>query len=151
MAYLYRYFILFFLTGIVVFGESMYIQQKQAPIKEIPSFLGKTVVTCKYGDTLQVIAEEKEWVQVQFGTKKGWIHSTSVTKQKIVMNSSVDAPSSVTSNEVMLAGKGFNQQVEGEYRKQNPKARFDLVDKMERRTISPQQVDTFVKNGALKE
>jgi hypothetical protein len=151
MAYLWK--ILFFSMIMVTygFGETIYIQQKQSLLKETPSFLGKTVVQCQYGDELKVITEKNEWKFVQYGSKKGWVHTTATTTKKIVMQGSVNAPSSVTSNEVMLAGKGFNVQVESEYRKKNPNLRFDLVDKMEKRTVTSQTQDAFIQIGQLRQ
>ena len=47
-------------------AESIYIQQKQTLLKETPSFLAKTVATCKYGDEVKVIEEKEKWKKVSF-------------------------------------------------------------------------------------
>ncbi|HEX5329826.1 SH3 domain-containing protein [Sulfuricurvum sp.] len=134
-----------------MYGASIFIRQKQTLLKETPSFLAKTVATCKFGDEVKVIEEKENWKKVSFASKKGWIHASSAVDNLSMSEANTNAPSSVSSNEVMLAGKGFNKQVEASYREQNPKMRFDLVDSMEKRTIKPQLQTSFVLNGQLKQ
>lgn len=132
-------------------AESIYIQQKQTLLKETPSFLAKTVATCKYGDEVKVIEEKEKWKKVSFKTKKGWIFASAAVENLNYSSGASNAPSSVSSNEVMLAGKGFNKQVESTYREQNPKMRFDLVDAMEKQSINPKSQVSFVQAGQLKQ
>ena len=58
---------------------------------------------------------------------------------------------SADTSDVVLAGKGFNREVEKEYRASDPSARFDLVDKVERETrVSSSEVAQFRKSGGLR-
>ena len=56
---------------------------------------------------------------------------------------------STSSEEIALAGKGFNQQVEQEYKKQNRNVDFSWVDKMEQIVIPQQEMQTFLQQGGL--
>jgi hypothetical protein len=57
---------------------------------------------------------------------------------------------SADTSDVILAGKGFNKEVEKEYRASDPSARFDLVDKVEQSSrVSPAEVARFRKAGGL--
>ena len=45
----------------------------------------------------------------------GWIHQSALTSKQIVMNSGAAVSSSANSQEIALAGKGFNEDVERQY------------------------------------
>lgn len=147
-------------TGVLLFtlvlyvtalwGETMSVQIKSAALKSSPSFLGQTLMTLKYGDSVSSLSENGDWIEVKALSKKGWLHTSALTTKEITLsNGSKTAPSSVTSNEVMMAGKGFNAQVEKQYRQSNPALRFDLVDKMEKYSISADTQRQFAKTGEL--
>jgi hypothetical protein len=55
---------------------------------------------------------------------------------------------SASSGEVALAGKGFNEQVEAEYKQQND-LDYTMVDRMEQFTVSIDEVVLFVEQGEL--
>lgn len=131
-------------------AETMSVQVKKEFLKSTPSFLGRNITTLHYGDKVRVLSEKEQWKQISIAKKKGWLHVSSLTDKRIVLNTgSTKAISGVSSDEIMLAGKGFNAQVEKKYRKNNPKLRFDLVDKMESYTVSAKKERTFAKYGKL--
>lgn len=133
-------------------AEIMHIQLKIAALKSTPSFLGKTLLSLRYGESVTSIQNNGEWVEVTVSSKKGWIHSSALTTKEIILsNASGTAPKNISSNEVMMAGKGFNAQVEKQYREKNPKLRFDLVNTMEEYTIASDSQRQFTKNGKLAE
>jgi hypothetical protein len=51
---------------------------------------------------------------------------------------------------VALAGKGFNAEVEAQYRKGHQNANYPAVDQMERVRISPQEMVAFLDQGEVK-
>ena len=60
-----------------------------------------------------------------------------------------DAAVTASSNEIALAGKGFNRQVEADYRKKNKNIRFTWIDRMEKFVVSNDEMNAFVKQGEL--
>lgn len=131
-------------------AETMSVQVKKSFLKGTPSFLGKNITTLYYADQVKFISKREAWMQVSKDKKKGWLHGSVLTDKKIVLNrGSSKAISGVSSDEIILAGKGFNSQVEKKYRQSNPKLRFDLVDKMERYTVPLEIERAFAKNGKL--
>ena len=46
-------------------------------------------------------------------------------------------------------GKGFNQQVESEFRAKNPNLDFTWVDKMETYVVSEEEMKQFLEKGGL--
>jgi hypothetical protein len=53
------------------------------------------------------------------------------------------------SDELALAGKGFNKQVEGAFRSKNPHMDFTWVDKMEAMEVSQEEIQRFLEDGEL--
>jgi hypothetical protein len=54
-----------------------------------------------------------------------------------------------TITETALAGKGFNSEVEAQFKARNKKADFATVDRMERLSVPESEVARFIKQGAL--
>jgi hypothetical protein len=54
----------------------------------------------------------------------------------------------VASGELALAGKGFNAQLEAEFRNKN-QLDFTQVDRMEKITIRSEQMESFLKEGLI--
>lgn len=140
------------LGGSIVSAESlMNVQVKDAPLKSAPSFLSSTVSVLHYGKQISLLASDGDWSQVRSGSMRGWLHSSALSEKTILLTTGTGkAQSGVSSNEVMIAGKGFNAQVESQYRKTNPTARFDQVDAMERDVVSSSNERKFASDGKLK-
>jgi len=56
---------------------------------------------------------------------------------------------SVTGKEIALAGKGFNEEVEAQYRKSNKNLDYTWINQMETMKVSPEQVEDFIAGGNL--
>jgi hypothetical protein len=81
--------------------------------------------------------------------RTGWMHVSALTEQEIVLKpTDKDIQTAASSDELALAGKGFNKQVEDQYRKQ---ARLDYaqVDKMEKIVVPPKYIREFIRVGRL--
>ena len=133
-------------------GEQFSVQVRDGQVRAKPSFLGAVIATVHYGDRLAVVQTKESWVEVTLaGSKQGWIHLSALTEKEIVLNPNAQQVSqAASSDELALAGKGFNKQVEEQFRKQNSQANFAGVDKMETFRISQEEVVQFLKAGDLK-
>jgi hypothetical protein len=130
----------------------MSVQVKKCQLRNQPSFMGSIVTTLAYGDQVTVSEEKESWLNVVASAKgsSGWVHVSALSAKQIVLNpDSRDVPGSTTSGEIALAGKGFNQQVEQEYKKQNRGVDFSWVDKMEQIVIPQQDIQSFLQEGGL--
>ena len=134
----------------IVSATSMSVQVKQSILKSAPSFLSKNITILKYGDKVQKIKDKDDWINVKIKKKQGWIHMSALSDKIILLQTSAkNAPSSVSSDEMVLAGKGFNKQVESKYKSSHPTMRFDLVDKMQNYSISVKSQKAFAKEGKI--
>lgn len=130
----------------------MSVQVKTGQLRLTPSFLGKIVARLYYGDRIYVIEEKGSWRRVGLsgGAAEGWIHASALSPKKIVLQAGAkDVETAASSDELALAGKGFNQQVESEFRAKNPNLDFTWIDKMEAFVVSENEMKQFLKKGGL--
>jgi len=130
--------------------ESMSVQVKESELRATPSFLGKIVAKVAYGDRVTVIETKGAWKKVSMkgGAPQGWINSSALTTKKIVLQAGqANVQTGATQNELALAGKGFNNQVEASYMAQNKKLDYTWINKMETFKISPDQMSAFLAKG----
>jgi len=131
---------------------AMSVQVKNSQLRATPSFLGSTAASVSYGEQVEVLQEQGDWAEVSAaGGKKGWIHQSALTRKKIVLNASgKDAELAASGDELALAGKGFNADVEARFRASHRDVDFASVDRMEAMTVSPAEMIVFLKEGGLK-
>lgn len=127
----------------------MSVQVRKADIRETPSYLGKVVTSLAYGDKVTIQTANGAWYQVTAAGQAGWIHNSALTKKNIVMKSGEGAQTTASSGEMALAGKGFNSDVEAQFKANHKDIDFTWVDKMERIKIPPAEIKAFAKEGHL--
>jgi hypothetical protein len=128
----------------------MSVTVKETPVRATPSFLAKALAVLAYGDQVQVLDTKGDWARVSSGKTQGWVSLKALTEKKIVLKSGADVSQSASSGEVALAGKGFNADVEAEY-KQEQKLDYTWVDAMEAVKVTPPQISSFLTRGGLTE
>ena len=73
-----------------------------------------------------------------------------MTTKKVAASSGGATAGKVDERDVANAAKGFNPQVENEYRKKNPTANFAAVDRMEKLGTSDAAAVAFVRDGHIQ-
>ncbi len=143
---------LLFLGSIAEAQKVMSVQVKEGELRATPSYLGKIVARVSYGDQVTVLAEQGGWKKVATaGTRaQGWMHGTALTSSKIALKAGqANVGSSVSRDEIALAGKGFSEEVESQYRKSHKNLDYAWINKMEAIKISPGQMEDFIAKGYL--
>ncbi|MBN1699394.1 MAG: SH3 domain-containing protein [Spirochaetales bacterium] len=145
--------LLIVLSGVTAAAQSgkMSIIVKETQAREKPSYLGKILAVLTYGEMVDTVSLEKDWYRVRLsGGREGWVHSSALTKKKIVLKAGkTDTEKYADSDDVVLAGKGFNEQVEKQYRKEKD-LDFSEVDRMEKIVVTPGQMEEFLGAGGLE-
>jgi len=78
------------------------------------------------------------------------MHSTALTNKRIAMKAGQsNVGTSVTRDEIALAGKGFSEEVEAQYRKRNKNLDYTWINKMEAAKVSQEQMEDFISSGRL--
>jgi hypothetical protein len=132
-------------------AETMSVQVKQGRVYAKPNFLSKLQATLPYGAKLKVEGEEGAWRQVSAKGLQGWMHVSALTESEINLQAgSRRAASGASSEEMTLAGKGFNKQVEAKYKATNKGLNYAAVNKMEKSyPVSVAQIKKFLRTGGL--
>ena len=117
-----------------------------------PTFLGKVVTKLDYGDRVEVDKEENSWVKVSpSGKNTGWVHLSALSGKEIILNpNSKDIEEAASSDEIALAGKGFNTEVEEKFKQDNKDIDFTWIDKMEKIVVSQNEIQNFINQRGLK-
>ena len=129
------------------------VQVRETYLRATPSFLGKITATLRYGERVSIIIDRGVWkkVAVPATRREGWIHGSAITTRTLVLKSGTQGvKTGATSREVALAGKGFNEQIEQEFRKKNRNLDFTWVDRMETFKVTSAQLQTFLEDGSLR-
>ncbi|HOW68056.1 MAG TPA: SH3 domain-containing protein [Candidatus Paceibacterota bacterium] len=131
---------------------AMSVQVKNGQVRATPSFLGQLIAPVSYGDRLPVLEQQGDWSKVTLsGGQTGWIHNSALSKKKIVMKAGGEtADAGVSGEEVAHAGKGFNAQVEADFKSKNQNIDFSWVDKMEQIKVTPEAIQQFLKEGGIQ-
>lgn len=134
--------------------KQMSVTVKETQVRVTPGYLGKVLGTLVYGDRITLLDQPadtlKGWVKVLGPDKKlqGFVNLASLTEKQIALASSGGVQQSASSGDVALAGKGFNADVEAQY-KQDQKLDYTWVDKMQGFQVPPEQVSAFLAQGGL--
>lgn len=130
-------------------AESVAVVVKKTSIRRDRQFSAPTLVEAQLGDAFSVVAREKGWVRVGTPSGEGWLHGSAVAARKALASSRAPAGGQSDDRDIAAAGKGFNPQVESEYRKQHPEANYAAVDRMEKLDATDAAVASFARDGRL--
>lgn len=138
------------ITGIALSSGMLSVQVRDGQVRATPSFLGQRVGTLHYGDQVAVLNKNGDWREVSAARVRGWMHQSALTKSVTAFQAGgQNAPLAASGDELALAGKGFNKQVENAYKAKNPTVDYAWVDRMETMTVSPEEMARFLKEGGL--
>ena len=137
-------------TAGVALAAPMNVQVRNAKVRATPSQLGRVVATVDYGAVVQAEGPQRGWYQVTTADgKTGWVHESALSKKAIAMRAGTsDAATGVSSDEVALAGKGFNEQVEAKLRADGT-LDYTWVDRMSAFEVHADQILEFRRQGHL--
>lgn len=149
----------FLLVGLAVvcvamlLAETLFVKVQTTYVRKEPKFYSPAVATLQAGESVTQIASEAGWFKVRTDKGvEGWIHSSAVQTGKFTVAAMDQSlKTRATTEEVALAGKGFNKQVEEEYKNRNKGVSFVEVDRMLKIKVSPDELRRFLMEGRLAE
>jgi hypothetical protein len=130
---------------------TMNVQSEKAVVRATPGPFAAAVATLGYGDQVTTLAEQGAWTQVKTAAGvMGWTQTSSLTKKTIKLQAGAkDVGTTASGQELALAGKGFNSQVEGEFKSKNPNMDFKAIDRMEQFKVGEKEMVKFIQDGGL--
>ncbi len=144
------------LASLIVWAaaEPQRVQVQKGQMRAQPSFLARVIKTLTYGDLVQVLQQDLPWVRVSDRDGlQGWVYTSALTQRQFLKSPGKDDGTSdtgATSEEISLAGKGFNKQVEVAFKSRHPTVDFTWVDRMEKITVSRSEMRQFLRRGRVK-
>ncbi len=133
-----------------VVGEEATIQIRSQHLFPRPVFYATPVGELEFGDVVMLLEESEDWFRIRTASgSTGWVHTTSVTGAVLSGGGVGSGSGEVTSDEIMLAGRGFNSDMEQSYSSSHPGLSFSGVDEMERVTVTPENIYAFLVAGDL--
>ena len=134
-------------------AENLIVKVQSTYLRKEPKFYASTVAALRAGESVVKIASQGDWYKVKTAAGlEGWLHASAVQSKKVdlvAMDKSLQTKASA--DEVALASKGFNEQVEKEYRSKNKDVDFAWVDRMLKIKVTPAQLKKFLEEGKLAE
>ncbi len=131
-------------------ADDVYVTVREAKLRTKQDFFSPGIADVRYGDKLNVLNESGSWLSVKTGGgKQGFIHQSAITERRVVLKGSAKFdPNQTSQSDVVLAGKGFNADVERRFAAAQH-VNFADVNAMEKIKISPNELSSFVAQGKL--
>jgi len=128
-------------------GDTLYVNVQNADLRSSAGFFASTTGKVNYRDEVKALAVAGKWIQVQksVDNETGWIASANLTARKVTQQGGANASAS----EMALAGKGFNEEIETEYKKGAGNMNYAAVDDMENATVANYALLQFIEEGHL--
>jgi hypothetical protein len=136
----------------LLLAQTITIKVKETRVRSSPRFYARSIHQAEAGDRLEKVGEFEGWYEVKIPDGQvGWVHSSAVETKKLRLSSGEWVESEASPDEVALAGKGFNEEVEAEYRRTHAELDYTWVDRMEKIGITEAEMLDFHKEGRLGE
>ena len=169
LALAFGFFCVFYLIGGVIPphvladpGDSLYVEVNSTKLRREPKHWSTPLASLNFGDKLEELAFQTGWFRVKSsktGTAEnnpalrdgeGYVHESAVTARSVILKSG----GSVTDikpdeSDIVLAGKGFNSDVESSYSKQDTPLNYAAVDTVVNKKIDARELEEFLRAGKL--
>ena len=140
------------LAVVALAAQELSVQVREGVLRERPSYLAAGTVPVAYGLRLTVVGEQGPWRRVTTPDgREGWLHVSALTEKKLQLASGdTDARVGADGDEIALAGKGFNAEVERSFQDANQDVDYTWVDRMAAWRVSPADAAAFLAAGEVR-
>ncbi|MDH5297682.1 MAG: SH3 domain-containing protein [Desulfobulbaceae bacterium] len=137
----------------VAAARMMSVTVREGVMRATPMPFGPIVATFAHGDRVAVEGESGGWLkvrQLEGKQSRGWMHVSALTSRRVVLRSGEgEVAAAASDEELALAGKGFNRQVEASFKTRNSQLDYGAVDRMEKIDIRLARMEQFLREGGL--
>lgn len=132
-------------------GDTLVVTRKTTKLRSQKRTFAPAVADLKEGDKIAFQKKEGAWLSVKFDKVTGWLHEGDVSAKADVRLSGDGMRESYSTSETSAARKGFNPQVEKQYRDSNPNLEraYQLVDQLQGRAVPEAEIRSFLVTGKL--
>lgn len=133
-------------------GDEPAVSVREGELRSAPGFLARVTTRIDYGESVKILEIRGDWLRVRTAGSgdEGWLHSTVVAGKEELRLERADGTTAggVSSREIALAGRGFNEQVEAQY-KSDKGLDFTLVDEMEEYGRPVEELAAFFADAGM--
>ena len=130
-------------------AETIRVTTRENAVRGDCRFFAPVKLKVALGDQLTVKGRKGDWFLVSARGVNGCIHKSAVESRRFASAGRGAATGGASSDEVSLAGKGFNPQVEAGYRKSGTGLNYAAVDEITRISVTEKNLESFVLQGGL--
>jgi hypothetical protein len=130
-------------------AETLKVTTRENAVRGDCRFFAPVRLKVSLGDQLTVKGRKGDWYLVSAKGVNGCIHKSAVESRSFAASGRRASTGGASADEVSLAGKGFNPQVEAGYRKSGKDLNYAAVDEISRISVSEKSLETFVLQGGL--
>ena len=128
-------------------GGTATVMIREQHIFPTPVFYAQPVGELVFGSEVEITGQQGEWFSIEAqGGLQGWAHTSALTGAIL----SEGSQGTDDSDMIMLAGRGFNSDVEESYAS-GKSLPWDKVDSIEEITVEPAALEEFLLDGLLIE
>jgi hypothetical protein len=137
------------LFALTAAAETIRVTTRENAVRGECRFFAPVKLKVVLGDQLTVKGRKGDWYLVSAKGVSGCIHKSAVESRSFAAAGRGAATGGTSADEVSLAGKGFNPQVEAGYRKSGKGLNYAAVDEISRIQVGEKSLETFVEQGGL--
>ena len=127
-------------------GTTLYVAAKTVEIKDSSGFFARVLGTLSLGEAVTVQQSQGKWLVVRSASGlQGWALAEVFSTRRTLVSGS-----GVTASEFALAGKGFTGDLET-ILVSSGEVDYSGVNAMEGRTVTPEELRVFLREGRLAE
>lgn len=130
-------------------AETIKVTTRENAVRGDCRFFAPVRLKVTLGDQLTVKGRKGDWYLVSAKGVNGCIHKSAVESRSFAASGRRASTGGASADEVSLAGKGFNPQVEAGYRKSGKDLNYAAVDQISRISVSEKSLESFVLQGGL--
>lgn len=139
------------LSCLSVAAETIRVTTRENAVRSDCRFFAPVKLKVSLGEQLTVKGRKGDWYLVSAKGVNGCIHKSAVETRSFASAGRGAASGGASADEVSLAGKGFNPQVEAGYRKSGKNLNYAAVDEIMRISVSEKSLESFVSQGGLNQ
>ncbi len=127
------------------------VQVQTTQVRATPSYLAAVLASLKYTESVEAFETQGGWTRVRTAAgQTGWVNQSALTTRRMTAKAgTATGNTGASSDELALANKGFNSDVEAQFKASHAEVDFAWVDKMGQMKIDQAEITKFVSDGAL--
>ena len=140
-----------FAEGAQADAPQRFVQVSATRLRAQPMLWATGRAELAYGQALTILGTEGGWVRAKTTEGvEGFVPLSAVSERKILLQGSAnDVRIRADESDLVLAGKGFSENLEEALRSSDPAMNYDAVTALEKQQVADSEVAAFVVAGDL--